>query len=328
VPVEKILSIGASIATALGLAAAAIGVWYQYAAYEEEAFTRRFSALALAWDIVRRANGASEDIGQSTALLYLISNQNVLVGNVTINDGRLLAFNIDGNELDLPLNDSSFCGTTFSLSRLRGARLSNSLFVDSTFMGVDIRGANASGSFFNSATLWNVTARGARFVAADLRRAKFLGGDFSDADFAGADMRGISVTPTYVDGKGPDLNGPMDRAFDEDVSNFEAQAIVQQNRWITLDPLQSQRAVTSFRDANFRLADLRGADLSEVALTQSQVDQACVDGTTVLPPGVRLKAACTPDAFIAKRREALQSGFGAPRLVGSCAIRVKDGPVP
>lgn len=301
------------------LLATAVAAWLQYSAYRDEAFSREFGSLALAWSIIRESNGNRYNIGQAASLEYIIHNT-VLTGGITLNDSTIQGLNVNQLRMPANLSSSSFCRTFINWSFMQDAVLYQSLFVHSTLMSVDITGANAAGSKFNRAKLWQLIARNASFVAADFSDAEFRGSDFTGADFTGANLRGVSSRPLMVGGRSPTPSEPSEIAFNPAVTEEEAQRITERNPWIVSDGSPAEERHTTFRDAKFQLADIRGADLTGSDISQSQVDTACADENTRLPSGVIVKTACVEDDVITRRRAALQRNYSEEPPAKPCLI--------
>ena len=297
----------AGFLSAGGAIAAAIGVWFQFAAYQEEGFVRRYGAVSLAWTIVKDGNGTDHDIGQGAALQFL-SDEIQLQGNVSLDNSFMFSSVIGSPGTPANLSSSTFCRTSFMFVSMIGANISQSNFsnaiVTSVFMS-DVRGY---GSRFDNALLMQIQASGASFVASSFVGAKIYGGNFRGSDFSGADLRNLITNPLLTSPERRRDVAAVRRPFDQKISNAEALSAIEPN--LLLASEDAAETPVDFADANFEHADIRGADLRGSNISQRQVDLACADETTQLPGIIKPKAACGGEDWATSRRTFLQTKGG------------------
>lgn len=141
-----------------------------------------------------------------------------------------------------------------------------------------LRGRDAAS--LRGADIWRADLREAELCGVDLAgailvQAKLSGADLRRADLEKADLGGADLLPVFSDKFGT-------RATDLSMANL-AGANLRDAKLV-----QAVLAGADLRGAILRNADLRQADLSKARnLRVDQVREACIDGKTMLPPGMR-----------------------------------------
>jgi uncharacterized protein YjbI with pentapeptide repeats len=282
--------------------------------YEEQSFNREQGAVSLAWHTIADANNNVSEIGQSNAISFLL-RRGALNGKITLNRTQLTVRQRTMNEsLYVNFSNSNICGTNLFLGVATNSEiiLSNTLLKGTKVSGRLI-GTYALGTDFNFSTFDNVRAPRMIFMAADLRKVKFVGGSFEKADFQGADMRGVETYRGYSGaGSTYDDNG-MEYGwgyFTEGLPETDYPVYFSETSdfspWRQDVDVSNTVYLVDFRGARFLKADIRGADFSNSTINQIQVDESCADDGTKLPKGVHVNKYCAPEDWVLKRRELIQ----------------------
>jgi uncharacterized protein YjbI with pentapeptide repeats len=284
--------------------------------YEEQSFNREQGALSLAWHTVADANNTPSEIGQSNAILFLLT-RGALGGKITLNRTQLTIHQtIRDRQMYVDLSESSICGTNLYLNVALGSNVNlRFALIKATKISGRLIQTYAMGADFQSSSFDNVRAPRMAFIAANLRNAVFMGGSFEKADFQGADMRGVETYRGYsgagdvYDDQVIFVPGSVADGYYSEDSEYPAIFSKDSN----LSPLERDHDVidtvylVDFRGAQFLKTDIRGADLSNSTISQKQVDEACADAATKLPNGVRVNNYCIPEDWVLVRRELAQS---------------------
>ena len=155
--------------TLIAFLAAAIAIWQQYKAFEDQKEANIKQEIIGAWQVL--ANRAAGNSGKKEAIEFL-AKQKLSLNGINMseehNDGEVYLGGLDVSEKTLghkaDLWNAHFEGAYLIGAHFEGANLFRANFKDAALWNARFEGANLKEAHFKDATLWNARFEGAYII--------------------------------------------------------------------------------------------------------------------------------------------------------------------